>query len=95
MAYTLFTHPFKTTDIFGGRDLSGIALQGIDHVISLSLVGDQILWRTYAVVFKASDSKVPRVELISMGPSLDINIRRQQVPSLDLDKLAHKALPVL
>ena len=82
-------------DLFGGRDLTGIALQGIDHVISLSLVGERVLWRTYSIAFKASDSKVPRVELSPMGPSLDLTIRRQHVPSTDLDKLAHKALPAV
>ena len=84
---------FHFADMFGGRDLTGIALQGIDHVISLSLVGDRVMWRTYSIIFKASDSKVPRVELINMGPSLDMTIRRQHVPSLDLDKLAHKSVP--
>lgn len=89
--FLLPAQPHLLADLFGGRDLTGIALQGIDHVISLSLVGERVLWRTYAINFKASDSKVPRVELIDMGPSLDMTVRRQHVPSLDLDKVAHKA----
>lgn len=81
-------------DIFGGRDLTGINLTGIDHVVSMSIIGEKILWRTYTIIFKSSDSKVPRVELVPMGPSLDLIIRRQHVPSADLDKAAHKTKPL-
>lgn len=75
-------------DVFGARDMTGVALAGVDHVISLTVVDGTVYWRTYFVHLKKSNGKVPRVELAPMGPSLDLKLRRHQAPSSDLEKAA-------
>ncbi len=83
-------------DVFGGRDLTGVSLKGIDHVVCLTSGADgddrTVYWRTYFVEFKkgAAGSSVPRVSLVPMGPSLDLAVRRVHAPSADLDKEAHR-----
>ena len=70
--------------------MTGIALSGIDHVVSLTAVGGGLVhWRTYFVHLKRGapgQGKVPRVELSPMGPYLDLQLRRTHFPSADLEK---------
>ncbi len=49
-----------------------------------------IYWRTYYVELKKSGSKVPRVELVAMGPNMDLTLRRSKAPAADLEKEAHR-----
>lgn len=70
--------------------MTGVSLQGLDHVLAITAVEGGISFRAYSMHFKASDSKVPRVVLDPMGPFFDAIIRRHQLPSADLDKAAHK-----
>ncbi|KAJ2915472.1 hypothetical protein MD484_g4927, partial [Candolleomyces efflorescens] len=44
--------------------------------------------RTYTTKFLASGVRTPRVELVPMGPSLDLSLRRFQAPDADLLKQA-------
>jgi hypothetical protein len=50
----------------------------------------QILLRGHTIAFKKSGTKVPRVELVPMGPSMDLSVRRTQLAEDDLFKLACK-----
>ena len=76
-------------DVFAARDVTGVALAGLDHVIALSARGDVVHWRTYFMhLRKAATGVVPRVELVPMGPSLDLQLRRSHFASADLEKAA-------
>jgi hypothetical protein len=75
--------------VFAARDVTGVALAAIDHVIAVTAVGPTtVYWRPYFVHMKKSASKVPRVELTMMGPSLDLQLRRVHAASADLEKAA-------
>ena len=63
-------------DIFGCRDMTGVSLQGLDHVILVGVVGATIHLRCYFMSFLSSDSRIPKVELAPMGPNLDLTLRR-------------------
>ena len=76
--------------MFSAREITGVALAGIDHVISLTAVGDTVHWRTYNVALKRSDGKIPRVSLTPMGPHIDFVVRRTQFASSDLERAALK-----
>lgn len=68
-----------------------IRLQGIEHVISFTLVDDlTIMMRSYKILLKKSGLRTPRIELEEIGPSIDFSIRRTKIASKDLYKLAHK-----
>jgi len=66
-------------DFFRGKIVDNINLKGLENVISLSVGPDgAILFRHYAIHMKKSESRVPRVELEEIGPSIDLVIRRHQ-----------------
>jgi len=66
-------------DFFRGRVVQNINLKGLDHVITLAVgPGDSISFRHYTIHMKKSGTRVPRVELEEIGPSLDLVVRRQQ-----------------
>lgn len=46
--------------------------------------------RTYRTALKKSGTRTPRVELVDMGPHMDLTMRRSQLASSDLLKLAMK-----
>jgi len=83
-------------DIFRGRIVQNINLKGLDHVITLSVgPGDAILFRHYYIHMKKSGTRVPRVELEEIGPSLDLVVRRQQFGAAALRNLALQKPKVL
>jgi len=76
-------------DTFAAKEMKGVSLQGIDHIIQVTAAADDtVYFRPYGVSFLESGSKVPRVELHGMGPDLDFTIRRSHAPSADLRKAA-------
>jgi ribosome production factor 2 len=82
---------FPNADVFGARDITGISLQGIDHVISVVATADECIhFRPYGISFMKADGRIPRVELHSMGPDMDFSLRRTHFPSSDLTKAAHR-----
>jgi ribosome production factor 2 len=70
--------------LFNGEEIKEINLKGLEHVISVSLgprpATDEELPKVHIRVFTtrllASGSRIPRVELMEMGPSLDLVLRR-------------------
>lgn len=107
---TLFDmHPryqqFKSLmmDFFRGQDIENLELDGLQHVISLS-VGEQahdpsstkedlplILFRVYLIRSKkVAGSKYPRIELEEMGPRMDLKLGRWQEASEEVLRMALK-----
>ncbi|KHN70754.1 Ribosome production factor 2 -like protein [Toxocara canis] len=77
-------------DWFRGPTVEKIRLQGLEVVISLTAVGNKLLFRTYRVYLKKSASTLPRVELLEMGPRIDFSLQRTKLASEDLFKTALK-----
>lgn len=50
----------------------------------------QVYFRHCAIRLKKSGTKFPKVELIEVGPSLDLLVRRNRQPGDDLRKAAMK-----
>lgn len=79
-------------DYFRGRQVESINLKGLDRVIFVTQHPDSklVLFRQYNVRYKKSGTRVPRMELSEMGPSLDLEVRRSRPPPLELEKEATK-----
>ena len=90
---------FKSTilDFFRGENLSQISLAGLSHVISC-VVGQPknendlppLHFRVYSIQLLKSGTKTPRVELVEMGPSMDLTLRRSLEADDQLSKEAYK-----
>ncbi|KAJ1968938.1 rRNA-binding ribosome biosynthesis protein rpf2 [Dispira parvispora] len=70
-------------DFFHGEEIHGIDLKGIQHLISVTAgpfpddgQPGLIFFRVFALQFKKSGTRTPRVELQEMGPAFDFRIRR-------------------
>ena len=59
-------------------------MQGLDHVIFMTALEGKLLLRQYRIALKKSGTRVPRVELHEMGPSLDLSLRRVREAPSDL-----------
>lgn len=67
-------------DFFRGEtDIEQIHLNGLEHVIILTAINEtNVAFRVYNIVLKKSGTKLPRVELEEMGPSIDLVLRRNR-----------------
>ncbi|VDK58306.1 unnamed protein product [Anisakis simplex] len=77
-------------DWFRGPTVEKIRLQGLEMVISITVVKEKLLLRTYRVCLKKSATLLPRIELIEMGPRIDFSVQRTKLASDDLFKTALK-----
>eukprot|EP00879_Flechtneria_rotunda_P021146 GHRR01022278.1.p3 GENE.GHRR01022278.1~~GHRR01022278.1.p3 ORF type:complete len:158 (+),score=66.93 GHRR01022278.1:1234-1707(+) len=80
-------------DMFRGQQVSSVNLAGLDRVLMAFAAGGSersLLLRQYRIAFKKSGTKVPRVALAEMGPSIDCVLRRSRLPPVDLEKEALK-----
>eukprot|EP00126_Sphaerothecum_destruens_P010773 Sdes_comp20806_c0_seq1m17142 len=78
-------------DFFRGPVVEKVNLAGFDHVMSFTaLEAGRILLRNYHIVLKRSGSRVPFVELLEMGPSIDFRIGRDWYASKEVQKLAYR-----
>jgi len=75
-------------DFFRGTITKSINLAGLDHVIVCTSTPDRVLFRVYRTELKRSGSKIPHVELVEIGPSVDFVMRRNSLASDDLMKKA-------
>uniref|UniRef100_A0A182W097 Ribosome production factor 2 homolog n=1 Tax=Anopheles minimus TaxID=112268 RepID=A0A182W097_9DIPT len=83
-------------DMFRIDQIDSIRLQGIEHVLSFTLTDDlTILVRSYRIQLKKSGQRTPRIELLEMGPSLDLSVRRTKIASDNLYKVAMKQPGIL
>lgn len=67
-----------------------IRLQGLEHVLSFTIVENKIFLRSYRILLKKSNSRVPRIELEEIGPRANLICRRIKLASEDLFKEACK-----
>jgi len=77
-------------DFFRGTVVDQIRLQGLEQVIMIAAANNVISLRTYRIELKKSGSKVPRVELVNIGPNVDFTLRRTKLASDDLFKRSLK-----
>lgn len=79
-------------DFFRGPTVSKVRLAGLEYVINFTAVanGKKVLMRCYKILLKKSGQRTPYIELQEMGPSLDLEVRRNKYASPDLYKLAHR-----
>ena len=61
-------------DLFRGTKFEKIALQGIDHVLSFTVVDGVIYMRAYAVAFKKSSTKVSSEKIFALLTCLLCNM---------------------
>eukprot|EP00906_Rhabdomonas_costata_P030181 RCo042623 len=87
------------TDLLRGPTARSVNLAGLDHVVCVvakpdssgatmdpqSATGYTLLLRHYAVLMKKGDSEaLPRVELVDVGPTMDLVVRRTRLASPEL-----------
>lgn len=85
-------------DMYQAHHEEGIPLMALEHVISVTCgpAGDletslpKVHVRTYTVKLLASGSRVPRVQLTEMGPSMDLSLRRVQAADPEVMRMALK-----
>ncbi|KAF7998246.1 hypothetical protein HCN44_009644 [Aphidius gifuensis] len=75
-------------DMFHREVVDNVRLQGLEHVLSFTAFENKIYLRSYKVSMKKSGTKTPRVELVEIGPRMDLVVRRTKLASDDLFKQA-------
>lgn len=78
------------TDFFKGETPDNIRLQGIEHVLNFTAVDGKVLMRSFKTKLENSGTKIPNVNLIEIGPSFDLSVRRTKLGSDDLYKKSLK-----
>lgn len=80
-------------DMFRGAVTDELSLKGIDRMIVIAEAEGKVYFRQYIIKFKKSGTRVPRVELEEMGPSITFGTRRHRVPDHGLAKEACRPPP--
>jgi len=75
-------------DFFRGPVVEYVNLTGLEHLLVFSVVNKKVLFRSFRVTLKKSESKAPAVELEEIGPHMNFVLRRTQLASADLFKSA-------
>ncbi|KAH6762238.1 Ribosomal RNA processing Brix domain protein [Perilla frutescens var. hirtella] len=83
-------------DLFRGEVITNLNLAGLDRVyVCTALSSDRIFFSHCALRLKRSGTVVPRMELVEVGPSMDMVVRRHRQPDDSLRKEAMKMAPEL
>ncbi|KAA0056377.1 ribosome production factor 2-like protein [Cucumis melo var. makuwa] len=78
-------------DLFRGEVVENLNLSGLDRVYVCTAISPNKVFLTHcALRLKKSGSVVPRMELVEVGPSMDMVIRRHRLPTDGLRKEAMK-----
>lgn len=78
-------------DLFRGEVITNLNLAGLDRVyVCTALSSNKIFFTHCALRLKKSGTKVPRMELVEVGPSMDMIVRRHRQPDDSLKKEAMK-----
>ncbi|VFQ67658.1 unnamed protein product [Cuscuta campestris] len=76
-------------DLFHGEVVTNLNLAGLDHVFVCTSVSSNKVFLTHcALRLKKSGTIVPRIELVEVGPSMDLVFRRHRLPDEMLKKEA-------
>lgn len=82
-------------DMFRGEVVETLNLAGLDRVFVCTAVGDdKVHFMHCAIRLKKSGTIVPRIELVEIGPSMDLVRRRHRLPNEDVRKDAMKSSDV-
>jgi len=81
-------------DIFRGRVVDRINLKGIDRVIACTALTNPggepvVMFRQYVIKYKKSGTRLPRVELVEMGPRFDFTCARVRQAPPDVKREAY------
>ncbi|KAL0374936.1 UNVERIFIED_CONTAM: Ribosome production factor 2 [Sesamum radiatum] len=83
-------------DLFRGEVVTNLNLAGLDRVyLCTALSPNRIFFSHCALRLKKSGTVVPRMELVEVGPSMDMVVRRHRNPDDSLRKEAMKTAPEL
>ncbi|KAK9290101.1 hypothetical protein L1049_008265 [Liquidambar formosana] len=78
-------------DLFRGEVVENLNLAGLDRAYICTAVSSNRVYFTHcALRLKKSGKIVPRMELVEVGPSMDLVVRRHRLPNDDLRKEAMK-----
>ncbi|XP_070051136.1 ribosome production factor 2 homolog [Nicotiana tomentosiformis] len=78
-------------DLFHGEVVTNLNLAGLDRVYVCAAVSPKKVFLTHcALRLKKSGTVVPRIELVEVGPSMDLVVRRHRLPDDSLKKEAMK-----
>lgn len=78
-------------DHFRGEVIENLNLTGVDRVyVCAAISSSTVLFKHCAIRLKKSGTSTPRIELIEVGPSMDLVIRRHRLPYEDVKKTAMK-----
>lgn len=78
-------------DLFRGEVVENINLAGLDHVYVCTALNSKKVFLTHcALRLKKSGTVVPRIELVEVGPSMDLVVRRHRLPNDSVRKEAMK-----
>ncbi|XP_009774712.1 ribosome production factor 2 homolog [Nicotiana tabacum] len=78
-------------DLFHGEVVTNLNLAGLDRVYVCTAVSPKKVFLTHcALRLKKSGTVVPRIELVEVGPSMDLVVRRHRLPDDSLKKEAMK-----
>ncbi|KAJ0897693.1 putative ribosome biogenesis protein Rpf2 [Helianthus annuus] len=74
-------------DLFRRQVVSNLNLNGLDHVyVCTAVSSNKVLFTHCALRLKKSSTLVPRMELVEVGPSMDLVVRRHRLPDEFLKK---------
>ncbi|KAK6147145.1 hypothetical protein DH2020_018057 [Rehmannia glutinosa] len=83
-------------DLFRGEVVTNLNLAGLDRVyVCTAVSSNKIFFSHCALRLKKSGTVVPRMELVEVGPSMDMVVRRHRHPDDSLRKEAMKTAPEL
>ncbi|KAK6941761.1 Brix domain [Dillenia turbinata] len=78
-------------ELLRGEVVENLYLAGVDHAYVCTAVSSNRVFFTHcALRLKKSGSIVPRTELVEVGPSMDLVVRRHRLPNDGLRKIAMK-----
>lgn len=73
--------------------LENLNLAGVDRVFVCTAISSTTVFFTHcALCLKRSGTAIPRMELVEVGPSMDLVVRRHRLPNDSLKKEAMKTV---
>ncbi|KAL0921957.1 hypothetical protein M5K25_005910 [Dendrobium thyrsiflorum] len=81
-------------DHFRGEIVENLNLTGVDRAfVCTAISSTTVSFKHCAIRLKKSGTSIPRIELIEVGPSMDLVVRRHRLPNEAVKKQAMKAAP--